>query len=45
MISLKDIWWEKYFLKSGKVNPKCKLFAWYNQEQIEVFLQKYNKTI
>ena len=38
MISLNDIWGENYFLKSGKVNPECKLFAWYSQEQINKFL-------
>jgi len=45
MISLNDIWGENYYNQDWSINPKCKLFAWYNQEQIEVFLQKYNKTI
>ncbi len=39
MISLNDIWGENYFLKSGKVNPECKLFAWCKKENIEKYLQ------
>jgi len=38
MISLNDIWGENYFLKSGKVNPECKLFAGWNNEKINKFL-------
>ena len=38
MISLNDIWGENYYLPTGKVNPKCKLFAWWKKEKINKFL-------
>lgn len=38
MISLNDIWGENYYNQDWSVNPKCKLFAWWEKEKINKFI-------
>ena len=38
IMKLIDAWHTPYYNQDWSVNPECKLFAWYSQEQINKFL-------